>query len=111
MFSCAPNPYPGLMITRERRAVPRRYLMCPPEHFAVTYAINPWMSADQPTDRARAMRPWARLRQFYLDLGHEVRPIAPVPGLRGMVFPANGRTVAGGQGLGARVRYPPPARD
>ncbi|HEU5392774.1 MAG TPA: hypothetical protein VFV73_43490 [Streptosporangiaceae bacterium] len=31
------------MITRERRAVPRRYLMCPPEHFAVTYAINPWM--------------------------------------------------------------------
>ncbi|HET9973848.1 MAG TPA: hypothetical protein VFQ68_36835 [Streptosporangiaceae bacterium] len=40
------------MITRERRACPRRYLMCPPEHFAATYAINPWMAPDQPADRA-----------------------------------------------------------
>jgi N-dimethylarginine dimethylaminohydrolase len=106
MFSRALNPYPGLMITRERRACPRRYLMCPPEHFAVTYAINPWMAPDQPTDRARAMRQWARLRQVYLDLGHEVRTIAPVPGLPDMVFAANGGTVVGGRVLGARFRYP-----
>jgi len=106
MFSRAPNPYPGLMINRERRAVPRRYLMCPPEHFAVTYAINPWMTPDQPTDRARAMRQWARLRQVYLDLGHEVRTITPVPGLPDMVFAANGGTVVGGKVLGARFRYP-----
>jgi len=106
MFSRAPNPYPGLMITRERRAVPRRYLMCPPEHFAVTYAINPWMTPDQPTDRARALRQWARLRQVYLDLGHEVQTIAPVPGLPDMVFAANGGTVVGGKVLGARFRFP-----
>ena len=106
MFSRAPNPYPGLMITRERRAVPRRYLMCPPEHFAVTYAINPWMTPDQPTDRARALRQWTRLRQVYLDLGHEVQTIAPVPGLPDMVFAANGGTVVGGKVLGARFRYP-----
>jgi N-dimethylarginine dimethylaminohydrolase len=106
MFSRALNPYPGLMITRERRACPRRYLMCPPEHFAVTYAINPWMAPDQPTDRARAMRQWARLRQAYLDLGHEVQTITPVPGLPDMVFAANGGTVVGGKALGARFRYP-----
>jgi N-dimethylarginine dimethylaminohydrolase len=106
MFSRAPNPYPGFMITRERWAVPRRYLMCPPEHFAVTYAINPWMTPEQPTDRARAMRQWARLRQVYLDLGHEVQTIAPVPGLPDMVFAANGGTVVGGKVLGARFRYP-----
>ena len=94
------------MITRERQGSPRRYLMCPPEHFAVTYAINPWMAPDQPTDRARAMRQWARLRQVYLDLGHEVRTIAPVPGLPDMVFAANGGTVVGGKVLGARFRYP-----
>ena len=94
------------MITRERQGSPRRYLMCPPEHFAVTYAINPWMTPDQPTDRARAMRQWARLRQAYLDLGHEVRTIAPVPGLPDMVFAANGGTVVGGKVLGARFRYP-----
>ena len=106
MFSRAPSPYPGLMITRERRAVPRRYLMCAPEHFAVTYAINPWMTPDQPTDRACALRQWARLRQVYLDLGHEVQTIAPVPGLPDMVFAANGGTVVGGKVLGARFRYP-----
>jgi len=110
MFSGTANPYPSLMITRERsverRASARGYLMCPPEHFAVTYAINPWMAPGTPTDAARAMRQWVRLRQVYLDLGHDVRMIEPVPGLPDMVFAANGATVAGGKVLGARFRYP-----
>jgi N-dimethylarginine dimethylaminohydrolase len=89
-----------------RRATTRSYLMCPPEHFAVTYAINPWMRPDQPTDAATAMRQWARLRQVYLNLGHEVRTIEPVPGLPDMVFAANGATVVGGRVLGVRFRYP-----
>ena len=25
------------------RLAPPRFLMCPPQHFAVTYSINPWM--------------------------------------------------------------------
>jgi len=125
MFSRAANPYPGFMITGERsvqrgaagersvlrRASARRYLMCPPEHFAVTYAINPWMEPDKPTDAARAMRQWARLRRVYLDLGHDVRTIEPVPGLPDMVFAANGATVAGDKVLGARFRYPQRARE
>ena len=90
----------------DRRSTPRRYLMCPPEHFAVTYAINPWMRPGVATDAATAMRQWARLRQVYLDLGHEVRTIEPVPGLPDMVFAANGATVVGGTVLGARFRYP-----
>jgi N-dimethylarginine dimethylaminohydrolase len=110
MFSLTATPYPRLMITGERsverRASARGYLMCPPEHFAVTYAINPWMVPGKPTDAARAMRQWARLRQVYLDLGHDVRTIEPVPGLPDMVFAANGATVAGGKVLGARFRYP-----
>ena len=94
------------MITRERRATARRYLMCPPKHFAVDYAINPWMDPNAPIDAARAMRQWARLRQIYLDLGHDVRTIEPVPGLPDMVFAANGGTVIDGKVLGARFRYP-----
>ena len=94
------------MISGERRACPRGYLMCPPEHFAVTYAINPWMRPDQPTDAARAMRQWARLRETYLELGHDVHTIDPVPGLPDMVFAANGATVVDGTVLGARFRYP-----
>ena len=114
MFSHVISPYSGLMIDRElggagargRRATARSYLMCPPEHFAVTYAINPWMRPDQPADAATAMRQWALLRQAYLDLGHEVRTIEPVPGLPDMVFAANWATVVGGRVLGARFRYP-----
>jgi N-dimethylarginine dimethylaminohydrolase len=82
--------------------------MCPPEHFAVSYAINPWMrlDAEEPVSAAAAMRQWARLRQVYLDLGHEVRVIEPVAGLPDMVFAANGATVVDGKVLGARFRYP-----
>jgi hypothetical protein len=28
----------------------RTYLMCPPDHYAVAYAINPWMTAGTPVD-------------------------------------------------------------
>jgi N-dimethylarginine dimethylaminohydrolase len=91
---------------RERRAAARRYLMCPPEHFTVSYAINPWMRPDLPTDASRAMAQWAELRQVYLDLGHAVDTIEPVAGLPDMVFAANGATVVDGTVLGARFRYP-----
>jgi N-dimethylarginine dimethylaminohydrolase len=64
------------------------------------------MRPDQPADAATAMRQWARLRQVYLELGHEVRTIEPVPGLPDMVFAANGATVVGGRVLGVRFRFP-----
>jgi N-dimethylarginine dimethylaminohydrolase len=79
--------------------------MCPPEHFDVTYAINPWMRPDQPADAELAMLQWQRLRQAYLDLGHQVRLIEPIAGLPDMVFAANGATVVNGTALGARFRY------
>jgi N-dimethylarginine dimethylaminohydrolase len=85
--------------------------MCAPEHFAVTYAINPWMNPEKPTDAATAMRQWARLREVYLGLGHDVRTIEPMAGLPDMVFAANGATVVGGKVLGARYRYPQRARE
>jgi N-dimethylarginine dimethylaminohydrolase len=89
-----------------RVATPRSYLMCPPEHFAVAYAINPWMRPGEPADAGLAMRQWQRLRQVYLDLGHQVRTVEPVPGLPDMVFAANGATVIGDTVIGVRFRYP-----
>jgi N-dimethylarginine dimethylaminohydrolase len=117
MHPVSASPYPRLMTDTElrtagrlapgwRQASARRYLMCPPEHFAVTYSINPWMQPGQPVDAGTALRQWARLRQVYLDLGHDVRTIEPVPGLPDMVFAANGATVIGGKVLGVRFRYP-----
>ncbi len=84
----------------------RTYLMCPPEYFAVQYAINPWMNPDQPVDLSVARGQWEGLRSTYLGLGHAVRIIDPQPGLPDMVFAANGATVIGGRVLGARFRHP-----
>ena len=84
----------------------RTYLMCPPAHFAVTYAINPWMTGGEPVDQALATRQWQALADTYRCLGHQVRLIDPVPGLPDMVFAANGGTAIGGRALGARFRYP-----
>ncbi len=91
---------------KNRQATARRYLMCPPEHFDVTYAINPWMHPERATSASLAMSQWARLRDIYLGLGHDVRTIEPVPGLPDMVYAANGATVVDGTVLGARFRYP-----
>jgi N-dimethylarginine dimethylaminohydrolase len=89
-----------------RVASPRSYLMCPPEYFAVTYAINPWMRPENPVDPGLAMRQWATLRATYETLGQRVATIAPEPGLPDMVFAANGATVLDGTVLGVRFRYP-----
>ena len=83
----------------------RTYLMCPPEHFAVEYAINPWMNPALPVDAALAMRQWQRAAGHYGRLGHTVHTIRPEPGLPDMVFAANGATVIDGKVLGARFRH------
>jgi len=80
--------------------------MCPPRHFAVEYAINPWMNPDEPVNNALAMHQWWQLRETYIRLGHTVHTVDPCPGLPDMVFAANGATVIGGRVLGARFRYP-----
>jgi N-dimethylarginine dimethylaminohydrolase len=80
--------------------------MCPPDYFAVTYAINPWMNPAQPVDAVLAKEQWHGLRNTFTRLGHTVHDITPEPGLPDMVFAANGGTVIGGHALGARFRYP-----
>jgi len=91
--------------TVRRMTHARNYLMCPPEHFAVEYAINPWMNPQQPVDVALAMRQWRRLGETYARLGHTVHTIKPEPGLPDMVFAANGATVIGGKVLGAKFKH------
>jgi N-dimethylarginine dimethylaminohydrolase len=90
---------------RYPQASPRRYLMCPPEHFDVTYTINPWMDTAKAVDPGLALSQWERLRQCYLSLGHKVEIIDPLAGLPDMVFAANGATVAGDRVFGARFLH------
>ncbi|MGW1072638.1 dimethylargininase [Streptomyces sp. NPDC002537] len=96
---------PAAAVAR-RTVTPRRYLMCPPVHFRVTYSINPWMDPAKPVDLPLALAQWEDLRDRYLALGHTVEVLDPRPGLPDMVYAANGATVVGGRVLGARFAHP-----
>lgn len=70
-----------------------RVLMCAPEFFAVSYAINPWMAGEEgEVSRARAWAQWEALRTS-LGASAEVELLEPVAGLPDMVFTANAGVV------------------
>ena len=75
----------------------RRYLMCRPEHFIVSYRINPWMEPANPTDTALAVRQWQALYDTYVALGHEVHLIDLVHGTERVEDPVDHRPAAHGQ--------------
>ena len=81
-------------------------LMCPPDHFQVTYEINPWMHVSVPVDARRARRQWEDLRGVYADLGVEVVLAEPAAGLPDMVFSANAAVLRGDVAVLSRFRHP-----
>lgn len=94
--------------TGRARRVPRarHFLMTPPRHFAVEYAINPWMHPGADVDRDLALRQWQTLADTYRRLGHRVDVLEPVPGLPDMVYAANGALVTPTATVAARFAYP-----
>lgn len=91
--------------TNERVQQHRRYLMCRPEHFTVSYSINPWMEPSRPTDTNLALQQWQSLYDTYTELGHEIELIDPVEGLPDMVYTANGGFVIDGVAYGPKFRF------
>lgn len=79
--------------------------MCPPKHFAVEYAINPWMDVTAAVDVELAVKQWDRLRETLVGLGHNVRLLTPELGLPDMVYAANGAFVVDGTVYGARFKH------
>lgn len=96
---------PASVAAPARTAHRRRYLMCRPEHFTVSYTINPWMEPANPTDTAKALAQWQVLHDTYLALGHEVELIDPVEGLPDMVYTANGGFVIDGVAYAPKFRF------
>ena len=90
----------------ERLPRNRTYLMCPPEHFTVEYAINPWMDTTARVEVALAVRQWQLLQDTLTGLGHAVHVLPPRPGLPDMVYAANGAFSIDGTVYGARFKYP-----
>ena len=89
-----------------RSSRPRHYLMTPPRHFAVQYAINPWMHPGVDVDVELALRQWQGLVDTYRGLGHRVDVMEPIAGLPDMVYAANGALVTPTATIAARFAYP-----
>ena len=52
------------------------------------------------------MSQWQHLHDVYLQLGHSVDLVDPVPGLPDMVYAANGGLIIDGTAVVARFKYP-----
>jgi N-dimethylarginine dimethylaminohydrolase len=87
-----------------------RFLMCRPEHFAVSYAINPWMdppdwARDASVHSAAAHREWTGLHRLLTGQGAAIDLVPAAPGVPDLVFTANAAVVLDRQVLLARFRH------
>lgn len=90
---------------------PAHLMMSSPRHFAVSYAINPWMDPAQWSVSAQrlaqdARRGWAQLKATYERLGARVSTQPAAAGLPDLVFTANAAMVLDRKVLLARFRCP-----
>jgi len=88
-----------------------RFLMCRPDHYEVSYTINPWMDPAHWSKNGRALskaarQEWVGLRRALLALGATVDLVPPVAGQPDLVFTANSALVLDGKALLARFRHP-----
>ncbi len=103
--------------TASRAHAPQsHFLMCRPQHFAVTYSINPWMDprawADGGTAlHAAATRQWESLHRTLLASGAAVETVEPQPGLPDLVFTANAAVVLDRKAVMARFHHPERQRE
>lgn len=81
-----------------------RILMGLPDHFDVTYAINPWMH-DVRVDVALARRQWTCLHRALSQVA-EVAVMPAAPGLPDLPFSANAGVVRGDVFVPSRFRHP-----
>ena len=88
-----------------------RLMMSAPDHFEVSYRINPWMNPAQwQVGAARlaqdARRGWSQLKQTYEQLGAVVEVQPAVRGLPDLVFTANAAVVLDRKVVLAHFRCP-----
>jgi N-dimethylarginine dimethylaminohydrolase len=93
-----------------------RFLMCRPVHFAVSYAINPWMdpqswASEERVHAAASRREWTGLTRRLTDLGAAIELVPAAPEVPDLVFTANAAVVMDRQVLLARFRHPERQRE
>ena len=93
-----------------------RFLMCAPAHFAVSYAINPWMdpagwARAERAHVAAARREWTALTRVLVAQGARIELVPPAAGVPDLVFTANAAVVLDRTALLARFRHPERQRE
>lgn len=66
-----------------------KILVCDPKYYGIEYAINPWMSIQNPANKDLAVRQWHGLVEILEKVGATVVTMSGQPGLPDMVFTAN----------------------
>ena len=85
-------------------------VMSPPDHFEVSYRINPWMDPADWTAHAETLHRdattgWRDLYETYEKLGARIDLMPATPGLPDLVFTANSAVVLDRKVLLARYRF------
>jgi N-dimethylarginine dimethylaminohydrolase len=93
-----------------------RFLMCRPDHFAVDYAINPWMNPESWARESKILvnasgREWAALHRTLTGIGAAIELLPPAPHLPDLVFTANAAVVLDRKAVLARFRHPERRRE
>ena len=86
-------------------------LMCKPQHFQVSYVINPWMHPDQWAENSDALmheslEGWNALVDTLRGLGARIELLPPEREWPDLVFTANAAIVMDRKALVARFRHP-----
>ncbi len=86
------------------------FLMCRPDHFAVDYAINPWMNPESWAQQSKVLvdasqREWTALHRTLAGLGAAIELVPPAPRLPDLVFTANAAVVLDRKAVLARFRH------
>ena len=89
----------------------RRYLMCPPQHFRVEYAINPWMDVTVPLDRDLALAQWEDVAAAITAAGGAVERIEPLAETPDMIYAMNYGFVDGSTVAITSFRHPQRRRE
>jgi N-dimethylarginine dimethylaminohydrolase len=82
------------------------YLMCPPDHYGISYEINPWMDRMNQPDLDLAREQWYNLVSNIQDAGAVVEIVPPVPSLPDKVFMADTGLIDQNRFIMSRFRYP-----
>jgi N-dimethylarginine dimethylaminohydrolase len=93
-----------------------RFLMCRPDHFAVDYAINPWMNPQSWASESKILvdasrREWAALHRVLAGIGAAIELVPPALHLPDLVFTANAAVVLDRKAVLSRFRYPERRRE